>query len=143
MMEGAFFVGRKAILTWINDFLDINISKVEETASGCVACSMTDSLFPNCVNMKKVNWAAKHEHEFVGNYKVLQDGLKKAGVSKVVPVQQLIRAKYQVRAREGATERRQRDARGGRTTGAGAVHEKEEMNIYIGACGRGDMGGTG
>ena len=140
-MEGAFFVGRKAILTWINEFLDINISKVEETASGCVACSMTDSLFPNCVNMKKVNWGAKHEHEYVGNYKVLQDGLKKAGVSKVVPVQQLIRAKYQVRALEGATERRQR---GGRTTGAGAaVHEKEEMNIYIGAWGRGDMGGTG
>lgn len=34
LMEGAFFVGRKEIVDWINATLDINIQKVEDTASG-------------------------------------------------------------------------------------------------------------
>ena len=95
MMEGAFFVGKRAILQFLNDLLKLKLQKIEETASGVVACSLTDIIFPGTVNMKKVNWGAKHEHEYVQNYKVLQDAFKKAGVSKVVPVQQLIRGKYQ------------------------------------------------
>jgi len=29
MMDGAFFVGRKEIVDWINDTLDLNLTKVE------------------------------------------------------------------------------------------------------------------
>jgi RP/EB family microtubule-associated protein len=29
MMDGAFFVGRKEIVDWVNDTLNVNISKVK------------------------------------------------------------------------------------------------------------------
>lgn len=34
MMDPAYFVGRKAILIWLNDTFHMNLSKIEETASG-------------------------------------------------------------------------------------------------------------
>jgi len=49
LMEGAFFVGRKEIMDWINATLDLNLSKVEDTASGAVACQLFDIMYPNQV----------------------------------------------------------------------------------------------
>lgn len=46
MMDGAFFVGRKEIIDWINQTLNINISKVEQTASGAIACQLLDVMYP-------------------------------------------------------------------------------------------------
>lgn len=95
MMEGAFFVGRKVILDWINEFLALNLGRIEETCSGAVACQLCDSLYPGKVNMSKVRWDAKADFEYVQNYKVLQDCFNKVGISKRIPVQLLIRGKYQ------------------------------------------------
>ena len=33
MMDGAFFVGRKELVEWVNSTLELNIDKIEETAS--------------------------------------------------------------------------------------------------------------
>ena len=46
MMDGAFFVGRKEIIDWINQTLNVNISKVEQTASGAIACQLLDVMHP-------------------------------------------------------------------------------------------------
>lgn len=35
MMDGAFFVGRKEIVEWVNVTLQVNIDKIEDTASVC------------------------------------------------------------------------------------------------------------
>ena len=42
-----------------------------------------DMLFPGCVPLKKVKFAAKLEHEFIHNYKILQASFKRMGVDKV------------------------------------------------------------
>lgn len=43
--------------------------------------------------MSKVNWAAKYEHEFVSNFKLLQSAMQTLGIDKNVPVTKLVKAK--------------------------------------------------
>eukprot|EP00386_Alphamonas_edax_P008408 GDKI01027588.1.p2 GENE.GDKI01027588.1~~GDKI01027588.1.p2 ORF type:complete len:301 (-),score=135.65 GDKI01027588.1:22-924(-) len=95
MMEGAFFVPRTQLLQWINTTFDLNLQKVEQCASAAVYCQIMDALYPGKVAMGKVNWSAKHEYEFVKNFKVLQDCFDKAGIQKHIEVEKLVKAKYQ------------------------------------------------
>lgn len=43
-MDPAYFVGRKEILTWINDTFDLSVGKIEDTASG-VSCFLAPNSF--------------------------------------------------------------------------------------------------
>merc|ERR1711884_812421 len=40
-------------------------------------------LFPNCVQLKKVKFRTKLEHEYIQNFKVLQASFKRMQVDKV------------------------------------------------------------
>lgn len=95
MMEGAFFVSRTELLEWVNRLLQVNLAKVEQCASGAIYCQIIDACHPNSVAMRKVNWMAKVEHEYIPNYKVLQAAFDKLDIARNVPVDQLIRGKYQ------------------------------------------------
>merc|ERR1719499_178997 len=52
-------------------------------------------LFPGCVQLKKVKFMTKLEHEYIQNFKVLQASFKKMGVDKIVPVDKLIKGRFQ------------------------------------------------
>jgi RP/EB family microtubule-associated protein len=95
MMEGAFFVSRSELLQWVNALLQINLTKVEQCASGAVYCQIVDSCTPGSVKMSKVNWMAKIDHEFIPNFKVLQEAFDRNKLEKHIDVDKLIRAKYQ------------------------------------------------
>lgn len=95
MMDAAYFIGRKELLDYFNDLLDLNLTKIEQTASGAIACQVTDLIFPGSVPMSRVNWAARSDYEFVQNYKLLQSAFTKHRVQRHVDVDKLIRAKYQ------------------------------------------------
>lgn len=95
IMDGAFFVGRKEILDWINRTLCLNLSKIEETAFGGVAIQLVDIMYPGQVPIHKVNWSAKQSFEFVGNYKILQGTFSKLKIERYVDVDKLIKGKYQ------------------------------------------------
>jgi len=95
MMEGAFFVSRTELLEWVNGLLQVNLAKVEQCASGAIYCQIIDACHPGSVVMRKVNWMAKVEHEYIPNYKVLQAAFDKLDIARNVPVDQLIRGKYQ------------------------------------------------
>jgi len=150
MMDAAFFVGRRAILEWLNSSFLMNrerrarqhrraartpahrrpapsphppalrppaVSKIEETASGAVACQILDSIWPGELPMGRVRWDAKSPHEYIENYKLLQAMLEKKGVDKHIevrrraaqpPVLSLSLARERERARSGLTPPRAR-----------------------------------
>lgn len=95
MMDAGYFVGRKEIVDWVNETLQLSLTKVEQTASGAVACQLLDRIYPGKVPLSKVNWDAKLDYEFLGNYKVLQNAFTKLKIDKQLPVEKLVRAKYQ------------------------------------------------
>ena len=81
-MEGAFFVSKTEILFWLNQLLkvslslnisifELNVTRIEEYASGAVYCQIIDALNPGSVQMSKVNWKAKTDYEILNNYKIL------------------------------------------------------------------------
>ena len=59
MMDAAYFVGRVQLLTFFNELLELNLQKIEQTASGAVACQITEIVFPGSIPMSRVNWEAK------------------------------------------------------------------------------------
>jgi microtubule-associated protein, RP/EB family len=95
MMDAAYFLGRRELLDFFNELLDLNLTKIEQTASGAVACQLTDYIYPGSIPMQRVNWEAKSDYEFIQNYKLLQAAFTKHNVQRHIEVDRLIRAKYQ------------------------------------------------
>ena len=46
----------------------------QELCTGAAYCQFMDMLFPGAVNLKKVKFNTKLEHEYINNFKVLQVG---------------------------------------------------------------------
>ncbi|NP_989115.1 microtubule-associated protein RP/EB family member 1 isoform X3 [Xenopus tropicalis] len=88
-------LSRHDMLAWINESLQLNLTKIEQLCSGSVYCQFMDMLFPGSVVLKKVKFQAKLEHEYIQNFKVLQAGFKKMGVDKIIPVDKLVKGKFQ------------------------------------------------
>ncbi|CAL5224389.1 g7070 [Coccomyxa viridis] len=92
-MAEAYFVSKKDLLQWINSTLSLNLTKVEQTSSGAVACQLLDALQPGVVNMNKVDFNAATEYDAVNNYKVLQAAFTKMGINKPVDVNKLVKGR--------------------------------------------------
>jgi len=95
MMNEAYFVGKKVLIDWVNNFLEINIEKVEQMANGAIYCNLWDAIHPGTIPMSRVDFTVKHSYDFTKNWKLMQNGFQKAGIEKMIPVQRLIKARYQ------------------------------------------------
>jgi len=95
MMEGAYFVGRGELLRWLNSFLDLNYAKIEQVCSGAAFCQILDALHPRVVPLHRVKFDAKHEYEYIANWKVVQGAFDKLGIDKHIYIQQLVKGKFQ------------------------------------------------
>merc|ERR1712129_11701 len=83
------------LLDWINHFLEINLDKVECCATGAVYCNLWDALHPGTIPMSRIDFTVKYEYDYAKNWKLLQNAFQKCDIEKVIPVQRLIKARYQ------------------------------------------------
>ena len=86
LMDEAYFVPRQEITKWVNQCLNLNIQAIEDLGSGSVYCQLLDYGFGQRVPMQKVNWKAKFDYEFIGNFKVFQNTLEKLGIVRKIEV---------------------------------------------------------
>ena len=94
IMEGAYFVGRMQLLSWLTDFFGFNYTKVEQCASGAAYCQILDAIYPGKVALHRVKFAAKVEHEFIHNFKILQSGFDRVNLKRSIPIDLLTKGKY-------------------------------------------------
>ncbi|XP_033327905.1 microtubule-associated protein RP/EB family member 1 isoform X2 [Megalopta genalis] len=88
-------LSRHDMLAWVNDCLQASFTKIEELCTGAVYCQFMDMLFPGSVPLKRVKFKTNLEHEYIQNFKILQGGFKKMNVDKVIPVDKLIKGRFQ------------------------------------------------
>ncbi|KDR77479.1 hypothetical protein GALMADRAFT_245651 [Galerina marginata CBS 339.88] len=85
---------RTDLLSWLNELLQINYTKVEQCGSGGAYCQILDSIYGD-LPMNRVKMNAKHEYEYVANYKVMQNVFKAKKIDKPIPVEKLVKCKMQ------------------------------------------------
>ncbi|CAJ0883869.1 2835_t:CDS:2, partial [Entrophospora sp. SA101] len=61
---------------------------------GAALCQVFDSIY-NDVQMSKTKFNARHEYEYVANFKVLQTAFDKHKIDKMIPVERLVKCKFQ------------------------------------------------
>lgn len=88
-------LSRHDMLSWVNGCLASNFAKIEELCTGAAYCQFMDMLFPGSVPMKRVKFRTNLEHEYIQNFKILQAGFKKMNVDKIVPIDKLVKGRFQ------------------------------------------------
>ncbi|CAF3739528.1 unnamed protein product [Rotaria sp. Silwood1] len=102
-------LSRNDILQWINSALDANYTKIEDLCTGAAYCQFMEMMFPgkfiyymhvldltiSSLQLKRVKFNAKLEHENIQNFKILQNAFRAVQVDKIVPVEKLVKGKFQ------------------------------------------------
>lgn len=86
---------RHDMLNWVNNSLGLNYTKIEQLCSGAAYCQFMDILFPGSAQLKKVKFNTQLQHEWIANFKVLQNAFKTVKVDKEVPVEKLVKGRFQ------------------------------------------------
>jgi len=85
---------RNELLGWLNNLLQLNITKVEQCGTGAALCQIYDSIFQD-LPMSKVKFGVNAEYAYVQNFKILQNTFAKHSIDRSVPVEALIKCKMQ------------------------------------------------
>ena len=74
---------RAVLSRWMTDVAGVPVSgKPEKLCSnGALFCQLLEAVAPGSLNLQKVNQTANAEHQSLANYRILQSGLDKAGVT--------------------------------------------------------------
>ncbi|KAI1890264.1 hypothetical protein AGOR_G00151930 [Albula goreensis] len=82
------------LLAWLNSSLQTKFTKVEQTCSGAAFCQLMDWLFPGSLDLAQVKFQTQEEVDFIHNFNLLEASFRMKGVTKTVPVEQLIRGNF-------------------------------------------------
>ncbi|EAS32722.1 microtubule associated protein EB1 [Coccidioides immitis RS] len=85
---------RQELLAWLNNLLQLNITKVEQCGTGAAYCQVYDSIFMD-VPMSRVKFNVNTEYAYIQNFKVLQNTFTRHQIDRPVPVEALVKCRMQ------------------------------------------------
>ncbi|KAI9844316.1 MAG: hypothetical protein M1838_002221 [Thelocarpon superellum] len=85
---------RQELLAWLNNLLQLNITKVEQCGTGAAICQVFDSIYLD-IPMSRVKFNVNTEYAYLQNFKILQNCFTKHQIDRIVAVEQLIKCKMQ------------------------------------------------
>ncbi|KAF9930313.1 hypothetical protein FBU30_000659 [Linnemannia zychae] len=85
---------RVELISWVNELLGLGYTKVEQLGSGAAYAQIMDSIYGD-LPMNRIKFSTKHEYEYLGNYKVLQNCFTVHKIDKVIPIERLMKCKMQ------------------------------------------------
>ncbi|XP_037932184.1 microtubule-associated protein RP/EB family member 1-like [Teleopsis dalmanni] len=85
---------RFELLGWLNNTLCTNLQKIEQLSNGAAYCQLFDMLFPGVLHLNKVKFGTNIEYQYYKNFSLLQNGFKKVKVSRDIPINELVKARF-------------------------------------------------
>jgi len=85
---------RQELVQWLNNLLQLNITKVEQCGTGAALCQIFDSIYLD-VPMARVKFNVNTEYAYLQNFKILQNCFTRHQIDRPVNVEQLIKCKMQ------------------------------------------------
>ncbi|APA10364.1 hypothetical protein SS1G_07164 [Sclerotinia sclerotiorum 1980 UF-70] len=85
---------RQELVAWLNNLLQLNITKVEQCGTGAALCQVFDSIFLD-VPMSKVKFNVNTEYAYLQNFKILQNTFTRHQIDRSIHVEQLVKCKMQ------------------------------------------------
>lgn len=122
-------VSRSDLVEWVNKTLGLNYTKVENLCSGAAYCQFMDLLWPGSIPMKRIKFTAKNDYEFIDNFKLLQAVFKKKGVTQDIPVERLVKGKFQDNFEFGQYFKKFFDANSGGVEGYDADEARSKIGV--------------
>ncbi|XP_039591495.1 DNA (cytosine-5)-methyltransferase 3A-like [Polypterus senegalus] len=82
------------LLVWFNETLNTEFTMIQQLSSGAAFCQLMDYIYPGSLSLKKVNFQALEENDFINNFNLLNESFVKMGVTRSIPVEELLRGKF-------------------------------------------------
>ena len=64
----AYFASKNELLSWASKLLDLELTSLDELATGAIFCQLLDACHPGTVKLNKVNWKANSETDYISNF---------------------------------------------------------------------------
>ncbi|TID30392.1 hypothetical protein CANINC_001026 [Pichia inconspicua] len=86
---------KSELLEWINSYFNLNYSKIEACGNGVPYVLIFNALYPNTINIQRLIQNPQTEFQIQNNFKLLQHGFNKVGISREVNVERLMKCRLQ------------------------------------------------
>ncbi|XP_029282588.1 LOW QUALITY PROTEIN: uncharacterized protein LOC115004966 [Cottoperca gobio] len=87
---------RPYLVTWMNNLLKTSFKDVRQMGSGACYCQITHWVIPGSLEISKVKFDVQSEDDCKHNFSLLHEAFSKSGITKMIPVEELINGDPQI-----------------------------------------------
>lgn len=77
-------------LAWAGGLLKLDLTSLDQLASGAIFCQLIDVIYNGMVPMDKVNWTSDKTTDFLGNFELLRGVFTKFAIAKELCIERLV-----------------------------------------------------